>query len=145
MTEPHNLLVNPLHLGLGASAVVQPAFTGMDWYQGYGQRHDDDGAEGRLVSMHRFTESWDSWEMHPAGDEVVLCTAGRMTLHQEYADGTTATVIIGPGPVCSEPPGMLAHSRCRGGGNRTIHHRRSRHTTPPAVITKRDARHARFV
>ena len=105
MTEPHNLLVNPLHLGLGASAVVQPAFTGMDWYQGYGQRHDDDGAEGRLVSMHRFTESWDSWEMHPAGDEVVLCTAGRMTLHQEYADGTTATVIIGTGQYVVNPPG----------------------------------------
>ena len=105
MTEPHNLLVNPLHLGLGASALVQPAFTGMDWYQGYGQRHDDDGAEGRLVSMHRFTESWDSWEMHPAGDEVVLCTAGRMTLHQEYADGTTATVIIGTGQYVVNPPG----------------------------------------
>ena len=105
MAEPHNLLVNPLHLGLGASAVVQPAFTGMDWYQGYGRRHDNEGAEGRLVSMHSFTESWDSWEMHPAGDEVVLCTAGRMTLHQEYADGTTATVIIGPGQYVVNPPG----------------------------------------
>jgi len=105
MAEPHNLLVNPLHLGLGASAVVQPAFTGMDWYQGYGRRHDNEGAEGRLVSMHSFTESWDSWEMHPAGDEVVLCTAGRMTLHQEYADGTTATVIIGTGQYVVNPPG----------------------------------------
>ena len=105
MAEPHNLLVNPLHLGLGASAAVQPAFTGMDWYQGYGRRHDNEGAEGRLVSMHSFTESWDSWEMHPAGDEVVLCTAGRMTLHQEYADGTTATVIIGTGQYVVNPPG----------------------------------------
>ena len=105
MPEPHKLLVNPLHLGLGASAVVQPAFTGMDWYQGYGRRHDNEGAEGRLVSMHSFTESWDSWEMHPAGDEVVLCTAGRMTLHQEYADGTTATVIIGTGHYVVNPPG----------------------------------------
>ena len=85
--------------------MVQPAFTGMDWYQGYGRRHDNEGAEGRLVSMHSFTESWDSWEMHPAGDEVVLCTAGRMTLHQEYADGTTATVIIGTGQYVVNPPG----------------------------------------
>ena len=29
----------------------QPRFTGgIDWYEGYGQRHAEDGAEGRLVS-----------------------------------------------------------------------------------------------
>jgi len=70
-------------IGLGSTAVVQPAFAGLDWYQGYGERHggDGDGAEGQLVSMHSFTESWDSWEMHQLGDEVVLCLSGRITLH----------------------------------------------------------------
>ena len=102
---PENLFTHPVHLGLGAKALVQPAFTGMEWYQGYGERHDDDGAEGRLVSMHRFSESWDSWEMHPVGDEVVLCTAGRLTLHQQHADGTKATVTIGPGEYIINPPG----------------------------------------
>jgi hypothetical protein len=82
----HRLETNPLHLGLGATAVVQPEFTGMDWYEGYGGRHGGDGKEGRLVSMHRFTESWDSWEMHPEGDEVVLCISGQMTLIQEMHD-----------------------------------------------------------
>jgi mannose-6-phosphate isomerase-like protein (cupin superfamily) len=84
---------------------VQPAFTGMDWYQGYCERHDRDGAEGRLVSMHSFTESWDSWEMHPLGDEVVLCLSGQMRLHQEFADGTTANVTIGAGEYAINPPG----------------------------------------
>ena len=102
---PENLFTHPIHLGLGAKALVQPAFTGMDWYASYGERHNDDGAEGRLVSMYRFTESWDSWEMHPEGDEVVICTAGKITLHQEHADGTTATVIIGPGQYVVNPPG----------------------------------------
>jgi mannose-6-phosphate isomerase-like protein (cupin superfamily) len=100
-----NLFENPLHLGLGATAVAQPPFTGMDWYQGYGERHDHDGAEGRLVSMYRFTENWDSWEMHPAGDEVVLCISGRMTLHQEHADGSTHDVTIGPNEYVINPPG----------------------------------------
>lgn len=100
-----NLLENPLHLGLGATAIPQPPFTGMDWYQGYGVRHDGDGAEGRLVSMYRFTESWDSWEMHPLGDEVVLCLSGQMTLHQEHADGTTDSVTIGPHEYAINPPG----------------------------------------
>ena len=100
-----SLLENPLHLGLGATAVVQPAFTGMDWYQGYGKRNGHDGAEWRLVSMHSFTESWDSWEMHPLGDEVVLCVSGQMTFHQEFGDGTTATVTIGPNEYAINPPG----------------------------------------
>ena len=94
-----------IHLGLGATAIPQQPFTDGSWYEGYGERHDGDGAEGRLVSMHVFTESWTEWEMHPAGDEVVLCTAGAMTLHQEFADGGTATVTIGAGEYAINPPG----------------------------------------
>ncbi len=100
-----SLLEHPLHLGLGATAIMQPAFTGMEWYEGYAARAAADGAEGRLVSMHRFSESWDSWEMHPLGDEVVLCLSGQMTLHQEHADGSTASVTIGEGEYAINPPG----------------------------------------
>lgn len=100
-----NLFSRPIHLGLGASAVVQPEFTGMDWYEAYGARHGADGAEGRLVAMHRFTESWTSWEVHPHGDEVVVCIAGSMTLHQQFPDGSNATVTIGPGEYAINPPG----------------------------------------
>lgn len=100
-----NIATHPLHLGLGATAIAQPAFSGMDWYQGYGERHAGDGAEGRLVSMHSFSDSWDSWEMHPSGDEVVLCLSGSITLHQEHADGTTGIVAIGPNEYVINPPG----------------------------------------
>ena len=102
---PDALATFPIHLGLGATAVPQPAFTGGEWYAGYGARHDGDGTEGRLVSMFTFHGSWDSWEMHPEGEEVVLCTAGRMTLHQEHADGITAVVTIGPGEYAINPRG----------------------------------------
>ena len=102
---PNRLDTQFIHLGLGATAVPQPEFTGGPWYEGYGARHDGDGSEGRLVSMFTFTESWDSWEMHPHGAEVVLCTKGRMTLHQEHADGTTSQVTIGPGEYAINPPG----------------------------------------
>ena len=95
----------PLHLGPGATAVPQPAFTGMEWYAGYEERHGDDGAEGRLISMYRFTESWTSWEMHPAGAEVVICTAGSITLIQELADGPRETM-LGPGEYAINPPGV---------------------------------------
>ena len=80
---PRKLSQHPVHLGLGASAVVEPAFSGMDWYQDYSARHADDGREGRLVSMHAFDGPWDSWEMRPEGSELVVCTDGEMTLVQE--------------------------------------------------------------
>lgn len=54
--------------------------------------------------MFRFSENWDSWEMHPLGDEVVLCLSGQMTLHQAHADGSTATVTIGAGEYAINPP-----------------------------------------
>lgn len=95
----------PIHLGPGGAAIAQPPFTGMDWYGAYGARHGEDGAEGRLVSVHRFSQNWDMWEMHPAGDEVVLCLSGTLTLHQELADGTAATTILGPGDYAINPPG----------------------------------------
>ena len=100
-----NLYTHPIHLGLGAKAVPQPEFTGMEWYEAYSRRNAADGAEGRLVSLYRFGESWDMWEMHPSGDEAVVCLEGRMTLHQEHADGSTDTVTLGSGDYAINPPG----------------------------------------
>lgn len=95
----------PIHLGPGGKAEPQPEFTGMDWYEGYGQRHGGDGVEGRLVGLYRFDEDWTNWEMHPAGDEVVICVAGTMLLHQEFADGSKGSVRLEPGDYAINPPG----------------------------------------
>jgi mannose-6-phosphate isomerase-like protein (cupin superfamily) len=100
-----SLFTQPIHLGVGATALVQPEFTGMEWYADYVARHADDGIEGRLVSMYTFTEDWDSWEMHPKGAEVVICVAGAMTIHQELADGSKATVALAAGDYAINPPG----------------------------------------
>lgn len=103
---PLRLDSHPLHLGLGSKAVPQPRFTGtMEWYGDYVTRHGEDGAEGRLVTIHAFSESWDSWEMHPAGDEVVCCLSGNMTLHQEFPDGRTGQIALGAGEYAINPPG----------------------------------------
>lgn len=95
-----------IHLGLGATAVPQPPFDGMAWYEAYGARHPDDGVEGRLVSMYTFTEGWDSWEMHPLGSEVVICTSGEMTLTQEYPDGRIEKSTLQAGEYAINPPGV---------------------------------------
>ncbi|MEM8683304.1 MAG: cupin [Pseudomonadota bacterium] len=103
----HDITVNPIHLGVGATAEVEPRFTGtMEWYESYVGRHGADGSEGRLVSMHVFTGSWDMWEMHPEGSEIVLCTAGSITLLQERQDGTVAETSLAPGQYAINEPGV---------------------------------------
>jgi hypothetical protein len=102
-----SLTALPIHLGLGATAEICPPFSGeLAWYEDYAKQHEKDGSEGRLVSLHTFDKPWDMWEMHPSGSEVVLCTAGVITLHQENVDGTIVTIDLEPGQYAINPPGV---------------------------------------
>lgn len=105
VAKPLSLERFPLHLGRGARAVPQPEFTGMEWYAAYVERNAADGAEGRLVSLYSFSESWTSWEMHPAGDEVVVCTAGEIRLLQELP-GSAQSVTLRAGEYAINPRGV---------------------------------------
>ena len=104
-----SLETHPIHLGAGGSAVPQPEFPrderAMQWYMDYGARHAEDGTEGRLVSCFRFTEDWAGWEMHPNGDEVVVCIDGEIALIQE-TDGEQVRTTLGPGEYAINPPGV---------------------------------------
>lgn len=102
---PHQLANEFIHLGLGATAVPQPPFSGMPWYADYDARHGDDGPEGRLVSMYTFASSWTSWEVHPKGSEVVVCTKGVVTLVQEI-DGQEQRTILRAGEYAINAPGV---------------------------------------
>jgi quercetin dioxygenase-like cupin family protein len=101
-----NISERPIHLGLGATAVVEPAFAGTrEWYSAYAQRHSGDGVEGRVVSMNTYKGSWPMWEMHPHGSEVVLCIAGAIALHQESGAGSRETIELVPGEYAINGPG----------------------------------------
>ena len=104
-----SLETHPIHLGAAGSAVPQPEFPrderAMDWYMDYAARHAEDGEEGRLVSCFRFGEDWPSWEMHPAGAEVVVCIEGSMTLIQEI-HGEPVRTTLAPGEYAINPPGV---------------------------------------
>ena len=55
--------------------------------------------------MHSFDESWTSWEMHPHGEELVVCTDGAITLHQQLG-GEIRSVTLTPGRAVVNPPGV---------------------------------------
>jgi quercetin dioxygenase-like cupin family protein len=103
--KPLSLERCPIHLGLGARAVPQPEFSGMEWYAAYVARHAGDGDEGRLIQLFSFSESWMSWERHPVGDEAVICTAGEITLVQELTDGAQK-VTLRAGDYAINPRGV---------------------------------------
>jgi quercetin dioxygenase-like cupin family protein len=96
----------PIHLGRGATAIRQPKFAGTpEWYMAYAGRHASDGLEGRIVAMNQFSASWPSWEVHPHGAEIVVCTAGSVTLLQEI-DGKVVSTLLRTGEAAINPPGV---------------------------------------
>jgi len=102
-----NLSKFPIHLGPGTAATAEPEFTGaMDWYEDYARRHEEDGEQGRLLSMHSASVSWTHWEMHPLGPEVVICTEGEVVLVLEEGPETTPEITLTPGQYHIIPAGV---------------------------------------
>jgi mannose-6-phosphate isomerase-like protein (cupin superfamily) len=96
----------PVHLGRAADAHTLPEMDGTnDWFDRYRRATEADGNDGRLVSMYTFTEPWTTWEVHPNGHEVVVCTSGTMTLHQEI-EGSLRIVTLHAGEATINAPGV---------------------------------------
>lgn len=100
-----DLATTPIHLGLGSRA---ERVDGFGWDQqildAYTRAAADDGEDGRLVMLFGTTGPWDQWERHPAGDEVVICLSGRMTMITEI-DGEHRSVELRAGQAVVNPRG----------------------------------------
>lgn len=80
---PTDLKTSYLHLQADRSVrdvPVTPTF-----WQEIGGRTDLQA--GRMLMRFDFDGDWPTWEVHPAGDEVVICIAGGMTFFLEQEDG----------------------------------------------------------
>ena len=60
---------------------------------------------GRLVSFSEFRESWDSWEAHPAGEELVCLFSGRMELLLDEEGRERRVALREPGDFTLVPRG----------------------------------------
>jgi len=67
--------------GQGGSTLMP---VGDDFWQTLGANPN---ARGTLVSAYTFDGDWTSWERHPKGDEIVVCTEGAMTMLLETVSG----------------------------------------------------------
>lgn len=56
-------------------------------------------ASGWLVTEFTFSENWESWEMHPEGDELVYLLSGEVEMLLQLPSGTTGTHIYERGAI----------------------------------------------
>ena len=65
-----------------------------------------DGFRGRfLVSSFSFDSDWSSWEMHPAGDEIVYLVSGGVELILEHDGAQNSISLSKPGAYAIVPKG----------------------------------------
>jgi quercetin dioxygenase-like cupin family protein len=96
-TDAFDLTTTPIHLGRGSRARPVAGFAwDPDVLAAYGAAVAADGDDGRLVVVFDGTGRGTAWERHPAGDEVVVCLAGRVTVTRDVA-GREEPVELGPG------------------------------------------------
>jgi mannose-6-phosphate isomerase-like protein (cupin superfamily) len=106
VAEPFDLSTTYVHLGLGATATPLPDFEWSPTYlEGYERRFQSDGKEGRLVIVSPQRDTWDFWERHPAGEEVVVLLTGRVDMVQEL-DGKEVATPLHAGEAIINPTGV---------------------------------------
>lgn len=93
-----------LHLGEGPDLTILPVTD--DFWPTISERAELQ--RGRLVTSFAETADWSTWEMHPAGDEVILCTEGRMVFHLD--DGSDVSTVDVPAPGCIVVPTGVWHT-----------------------------------
>jgi quercetin dioxygenase-like cupin family protein len=106
VTAPFDLDRTYVHLGLAGTAEPLFDFRWDDEYlREYTAAHADDGDEGRLVMIGEVSKTWEDWERHPAGDEVVVVLSGRVTLIQTL-DGEERRAEMHGGQAIINPAGV---------------------------------------
>ncbi|MET9594519.1 cupin domain-containing protein [Streptomyces sp. NPDC006516] len=101
-----DLRKTPVHLGLGSRAKPVEGFTwDPEVLQSYSAAVAADGAEGRMVMIFDGDGPGDHWESHPAGDELVVCLTGSVTVTRDV-DGLPDRVLLGPGEAIINPAGV---------------------------------------
>ncbi|MFI5721925.1 cupin domain-containing protein [Streptomyces cyaneofuscatus] len=100
-----DLRTTPVHLGLGSRAKPVEGFAwDPEVLQAYSAAVAADGAEGRMVAIFDGDGPGDHWERHPAGDELVVCLTGAVTVTRDV-EGVPERVVLGPGEATVNPAG----------------------------------------
>ena len=64
-----------------------------DAVMGSNSEQIDNASEGYLLSSYVFDKNWETWERHPAGDEVVIVVQGQLEIIFDYGERQETTII----------------------------------------------------
>lgn len=104
MSEETPKNINSTYVVLDSTGNAIPIAVSDRFYQDLEQQFQD-FKEKRLVSHYTFEQDWNSWEMHPAGEEVVCLLSGQVNFVLEQ-DGRERTVSLNtPGDYILVPRG----------------------------------------
>jgi uncharacterized cupin superfamily protein len=71
------------------------------------------GTFSRLVSCFSFDKNWDSWERHPAGEELVCMIDGDVELVLDKEEKIDRVVLSNPGDYVLVPRGVWHTAKVR--------------------------------
>jgi quercetin dioxygenase-like cupin family protein len=110
-TDPFDLARTFVHLGRGSTVTPLPDFQwSAESVEAYRSRFAGDAPDGRLVCVVEQQATWDVWERHPGGEELVYLLSGRVDLVQEL-DGSPHVVELRPGEAVINPANVWHTAR----------------------------------
>ena len=68
--------------------------------------------DGRLITAYHLSEDMGHWEVHPAGEEVLICISGAAEAVLERPDGEES-IVMSPGAGCIVPCGVWHRVKIR--------------------------------
>jgi uncharacterized cupin superfamily protein len=104
MTSKADFNLRSTYLVLGEDGNATPIAVSDRFYQDLAHQFGDFQGH-RLVSYYTFEKDWDSWEMHPAGDEFVCLLSGQIDFILEQNGTETSIGLNVPGDYIVVPRG----------------------------------------
>ncbi|WNZ27847.1 hypothetical protein HJG54_34025 [Leptolyngbya sp. NK1-12] len=97
--------ITSTYVVLGDNGDAIPIAVNHRFYEDLEQKFDDFKGK-RLISHYNFEESWNSWEMHPAGEEFVCLLSGQVDFILEQNGTKNSVSLNAPGDYVLVPRGI---------------------------------------
>ncbi|MBD3886999.1 cupin [Phormidium tenue FACHB-886] len=97
--------INSTYVVLDDAGNAIPVAVGDRFYEKLEQQFGDFKGK-RLISHYTFEQNWDSWEMHPAGEEFVCLLSGQVDFVLEQEGGEEIVSLSVPGHYILVPRGV---------------------------------------
>lgn len=111
MSHAAALNLSSTHLRLRSDLTTEALTVDDSFWPRLGSGQLGDFRNECLVASFSFDADWSSWEMHPAGDEIVCLLSGRATFVLERAQGQDTVELRAPGDFLVVPKGIWHTAR----------------------------------